>query len=135
MRAPKTPVSTMTPSARNVVQKRSYSGSASSGEAAEEKLGRFPRAVSASSVNWLTTSAEPPESRRERSNLPASFSKMRSFAILDRQTIGVAFHVPRRDTEQDAEPGADRAAGDHRSAADPLDDGFHSPSRSRMRAA
>ena len=34
------------------------------------------------SVNWLTTSASPPTSMIERSNLPSSFSKMRRRALL-----------------------------------------------------
>jgi hypothetical protein len=63
------------------VQNRSYSGSASSGGAAPEKLGRLPLAVSAISVNWLTTSAAPRVSSSERSNLP-SRSKIRRRATL-----------------------------------------------------
>src|SRR5207244_13231635 len=57
--APKTPFSTGTPCPRNSAQKRSYRGSASSGGAASAKLGRFPFAVSALSVNWDTTRAAP----------------------------------------------------------------------------
>src|SRR4051812_42637796 len=69
--APKTPVSTGTPSARSSAQKRSYTGSASSGGAASPKLGLLPFAVSAMSVNCDTTSAAPSTSSRERSNLPS----------------------------------------------------------------
>src|SRR5262249_12956186 len=73
MRAPKRPVSTWIPSSRRAVAKRSYRRSAVSGRAAREKLGRLPLAVSAMSVNWLTTSAELPVSRSDRSNFPSSF--------------------------------------------------------------
>ncbi len=46
MRAPKTPRRTVTPKEASASQKSSYSGSALSGRAAAEKLGRFPFAVS-----------------------------------------------------------------------------------------
>src|SRR5439155_17479460 len=54
----------------------------SSSGAVSVKLGRFPFAVSAMSVNWETTSAAPETSTTERSNRPASSGKIRSRAIL-----------------------------------------------------
>jgi len=44
--APKTPVATGTPRLASSAQNASYSGSAVSGRAASEKLGRLPFAVS-----------------------------------------------------------------------------------------
>ncbi len=60
----------------------STSRSASSGGPASVKAGRRPRRQSASSVNWLTTNAEPPMSISERFILPCSSSKTRSSAVL-----------------------------------------------------
>jgi hypothetical protein len=82
IRAPKTPVSTGTPRPPSAAAKCSYRGSATSGRAAPENDGRFPLAVSAMRVNWLTTRAAPPTSTSERSNFPSPFSKIRSRAIL-----------------------------------------------------
>ena len=85
IRAPKTPVCDRHARDRAApAQKRSYRGSAASGRGCLREVGRVPfwRLLSAMSVNWLTTSAAPPCPRRERSNRPASFSKIRRPATL-----------------------------------------------------
>ena len=64
--APNWPVSTWVPKLSSFATKYSYSFLPSTGFAARENLGRFPRYVSAASVNWLTTRTLPVISWRER---------------------------------------------------------------------
>ena len=90
IRAPKTPVSTVDAElaqrgAEPLVERLGQLGPARR----REKLGRLPFAVSAISVNWLTTSAAPPVSSSERSNFPSSFSKIRSRATFAGEPLRV----------------------------------------------
>src|ERR1700727_1451328 len=73
MSAPNLPVSTRAPSARNSATTASTSGSATGPGAALFQVGRRPLAVSAYSVNWLTT-----RSGAFRSEQDFSPSRMRS---------------------------------------------------------
>src|SRR5271157_228255 len=73
----KMPVATFTPSPRNASQNSSYNFLASSGGAAEMKLGRRCPRASPYSVNCDTTSASPFTSSSERFIFPCSSSKIR----------------------------------------------------------
>src|SRR5271157_2307800 len=81
MWAPKDPVWVGTPWEARRAVKRSTRGAATSGGAASEKEGRRPLRASPYRVNCETTRADPPTSSRDRLNLPAESSKMRSVAI------------------------------------------------------
>ena len=93
------------------------------------EVGLFPFAVSAISVNWLTTSAAPPLSSSERSNLPSSFSKIRSFATLSARRAASASPSSRETPRSTQRPGADLphhlAAHAHARLRDALDDRSH----------
>ena len=71
------------------------------------KLGRLPFAVSAMSVNWETTSAEPPVSRRLRSKRPVLVREDPQPGDLAGQPDRLGLAVAGGDTEQDAEPRPD----------------------------
>ena len=79
MRAPKTPLSTPRPRSRSAPAEALVQAlrllRRRAGETRPVAL-----AVSASSVNWLTTRTAPPVSRTERSKRPSSFAKIRSRA-------------------------------------------------------
>ena len=93
------------------------------------KLGRFPLRVSATRVNWLTTSASPATSRTE---IEATVGVLEDPKARDLrcEPLSVLFSVSRRDPEQDDEArpaGGDELAGDaHRRLPHPLDDRAHS---------
>ena len=94
--------------------------------AAAVKLGRFPFAVSASSVNWETTSAAPPVSSSERSNLPSSFSKMRSARdLLARAGSQRASSSPSATPSRTQRPAPIAPPGVDGRARDALDDRSH----------
>ena len=106
IRAPKTPVSIGTPSARRAAQNASKSGSASPGGAASEKLGRLPFVVSAISVNWLTTRAAPSGVEKAPVELALGVLEHAQPCDLLGQALGLALRVSRGDAEQDEEPGS-----------------------------
>ena len=91
-----------------------------------EKLGRLPFAVSAISVNWLTTSAAPPMSSEVRSNLPSSFWKMRRRATLPASRSASSRVSPSATPSSTHRPGPISPPG-RRDArpGDPLDDRSH----------
>ena len=76
------PVSTPIPCPATSATNNSYNCSASSGVAAATKLGRRPFRQSPKSVNWLTTSMDPPVSTSERFILSWLSSKIRNLTIL-----------------------------------------------------
>ena len=124
MRAPNTPRSVWIPCRSSASQKTRKRGSATSGLAAREKLGRLPLAVSAISVNWLTTRAaaagvqhapiepalvvlEDPQARdAAREPLRASSSDRSSATPSSTQTPGPISPTrpPRRVTRRHAHP-------------------------------
>ena len=105
------------------------------GAAAPEKLGRLPLAVSAISVNWLTTSAAPPVSSSERSNFPSSFSKMRSFATFSASRPASASLSPAATPRRMQSPGPIEPPGATDARVTRWTTASHGSSRSRMRAA
>ncbi len=78
----------------------------------------MPLAVSAISVNWLTTRASPPTSRSERSKRPSSFSKMRNRATFSASRAAVA-------------PSSPRATPSRTHAPAPISPATSSPTRTR----
>ena len=96
MRAPKTPVSTGTARAPRAAAEGLVEQLCDLGlRGVARSSGGCPCVVSAMSVNWLTTSAAPPVSRRLRSNFPSSFSKMRRRAIWPASRSASAASSPR----------------------------------------
>ena len=71
------------------------------------KLGRLPFAVSASSVNWLTTSTAPPTSSTERSKRPSLVGEDPQPRHLRRQPLRVGLAVASGHAEQDEQANAD----------------------------
>ena len=110
IRAPKTPVSTWTPSSRSAAQKRSYSGSATSGRAAPEKR----RAVA---LRGVRDQRELADDERRAAGVEQRAVELAGVVLEDpqprdlaRETLGLLRRVPVRDAEQDEEAGADLPA-------------------------
>ena len=135
IRAPKTPVSTGTPSSRKAAQNRSYSGSAAAGAAAPEKLGRLPSGGVGDQRELADHQRGAARLEQRAVELPVVVLEDAELRHLLGEPTGVGVTVAGRDPEEDADPGPDRAAGRNRRAGHPLDDGSHGSSRSRMRAA
>jgi len=73
--------------------------------------GRCPREVSAWRVNWLTTRAAPPIARKVAVHAAVLVREDPERRDPAGEPVGGGPVVVRRDREQDAEPGADRADG------------------------
>ena len=122
MRAPNTPVATSTPSSRSAAAKRSYSGSACSGRAASEKLGRLPSA-------GVGDERELRDDERRAAGVEQRAVELAVVALEDPQARDLAGEplrgrlvVRRRHAEEHAEARADLAARRHARAADALHD-------------
>jgi len=102
--APKTPVSTGTPSRRSASTNRSKRGRAASPGIALSKLGRLPRAREPASVNCDTASTAPPASASPRPIRPDSSSNTLSPAIFRAARSTLAASSPRSRPTRSSNP-------------------------------
>src|SRR5277367_3890463 len=128
MWAPKIPVSTPAPRSRKACTKTATSGSAAAPGAAAFQDGRRPLAVSAYSVNWLTTMIGASTGGRpvvvENSQLPELFGEPPGF-------VGIVTVRHPDECQQALSGGPDRADGlavhRHRCRRDSLHQNPHGP--------